>query len=67
MNEICSSKGRCQLFFVENRLEVMRIFGGIVATSLFSVDVPSSSESVWFGAEASGPKANNKVKTGEEY
>ena len=37
------SEGQCQLFISKNWTEIVRIYSGIVAASLFRVDVPSSS------------------------
>ena len=56
------SEGQCQLFVSKNGAEIMRIDTGIVATSLFRVDVPSSSQCVGFLSESSGTEPDDEVK-----
>lgn len=60
-----SPKRGGQLFGGENGAKVLRINTGIVVTSLFKIDVPSSSQGVRFGAETSGTEADDHVKGGE--
>jgi len=57
--------GDCKLFLSENRLEVVRVDYGIASTLPFWIDVPSSSESIWFGAETTRAEPDNKVELGE--
>jgi len=40
----------CKLFLSEDGLEVVRIDCGVASIPLFRIDVPLSSESIWFGA-----------------
>ena len=64
--EVCRTERRGELFGGENRAEVLRINGGIVATSLFKVDVPSSSQSIRLSSKTSRAKADDHVKRREE-
>ena len=45
-------KGQCQLLVSKNWMEIVRIYGGIVAASLLRVDIPSSSQSIGFRSES---------------
>ena len=56
------SKGRCQLFISKNWMEIVWIYGGIVAASLLKVDVPSSSQSIRFGSELSRAETDDEVE-----
>jgi len=57
--------GGCKLFLSENGLEVVRVDCGIASILLFRIDVPSSSKSIWFGAEMTRVEPNDKVELGE--
>ena len=48
----------------EYRAEVVRIYAGIVASSLFRVDVPSSCQCVGLGAQA---ETNGEVELTEKF
>jgi len=54
-----------KLFLNENRFEVMRVDCGIASISPFRIDVPLSSESVWFGAKTTRAEPDDKVELGE--
>jgi hypothetical protein len=54
--ESSSSKGRCQLLISKYWSEVMRVYTGIVATSLFWVDVRISSERIGLCSKFPGQK-----------
>ena len=56
------SKGRCQLFVSKNWMEIMWVYGGIVAASLLRVDVPSSSQSIGFGSELARAETDDEVE-----
>ena len=56
------SKGQCQLLISKNWMEIVDIYGGIVAASLLRVDVPSSSQSIGFGSELAGAETDDKVE-----
>ena len=60
--ECCCSEGQCQLLISEDRMEIVRVNGGIVAIPLFWVDVPSSSQSVGFCSEFSGAETDDQVE-----
>jgi len=60
-----SSYGGCKLFLSENGLEVVRVDCGIASIPPFRIDVPSSSESIWFCAETTRAEPDNKVELGE--
>jgi len=49
----------------EDRLEVVRVDCGVVSIPLFRIDIPLSSESVWFGTEMTRAKPDDKVELGE--
>jgi len=49
----------------ENGLEVVRVDCDIASIPPFRIDVPSSSESIWFGAEMTRAEPNDKVELGE--
>ena len=46
----------------KNWMELVRIYGGIVTTSLLRVHVPSSSQSVGFGSELAGEEMDDEVE-----
>jgi len=49
----------------EDGLEVMRVDCGVASIPPFWIDVPSSSESIWFGAETTRVEPDDKVELGE--
>jgi len=49
----------------EDRLEVVRIDYGVASIPPFRIDVPSSSESIWFCAETIRAESDDKVELGE--
>ena len=53
------------MFLSKDGLEVVRIDCGIASISPFRIDVPSSSESIQFGAEITRVEPNDKVELGE--
>ena len=55
-------KGRCQSFISKNWMEIVRIYGGIVAASLLRVDVASSSQNIRFGSELARAETDDKVE-----
>ena len=60
-----SSYGGCKLFLSKDGFEVVRVDCGIASISLFSIDVPSSSESIKFGAKTTRVEPDDKVELGE--
>ena len=42
-------------------MELVRIYGGIVAAPLLRVDIPSSSQSVGFGSKLAGTDMDDEV------
>jgi len=60
-----SSYRGCKLFLSEDGLEVVRVDCGIASIPLFRIDIPSSSESIWFSAEMTRTEPDNKVELGE--
>ena len=56
------SKGRCQLFVSKNWMEIVWIYGDIVAASLLRVDTPSSSQSVGFGIKSARAEMDDEVE-----
>ena len=53
------------MFLSEDRLEVVRVDCGIASIPPFRIDIPLSSESIWFCAKITRIEPNNKVKLGE--
>jgi len=49
----------------EDGYEVVRVDCGIASIPLFRIDISSSSESIWFGAETTRVEPNDKVELGE--
>ena len=47
--------------------DVRWIYAGIIASSLFRVDVPSSSKGVRFGTEMSGAESDDGIELTEEF
>jgi len=54
-----------KLFLSEDRFEVVRVDCGIASIPPFRIDIPSSSESIWFGAEMTRAEPDDKVELGE--
>jgi len=61
----CSLYGGCKLFLSEDGLEVVRVDCGIASIPPFRIDIPSSSESIKFGAEMIRVEPDDKVELGE--
>ena len=53
------------MFLSEDRFEVVRVDCGVASIPLFRIDVPLSSESIWFGAEMTRAEPDDKVELGE--
>ena len=53
------------MFLSEDRFEVVRVDCGVASISPFRIDVPSSSESIWFSAKTTRVEPNDKVELGE--
>jgi len=49
----------------EDRLEVVRVDCGIASIPPFRIDIPLSSESIWFGAETTKAEPDDKVELEE--
>jgi len=49
----------------EDELEVVRVDCGVASISLFRIDIPSSSESIWFGAKITRAEPDDKVELEE--
>jgi len=49
----------------EDGFEVVRVDCGVASISFFRIDVPLSSESVWFGVETTRAEPDDKVELGE--
>ena len=56
-----SSYGGCKLFLSEDGFEVVRVDCGIANIPSFRIDIPSSSESIWFCAEMTRMETDDKV------
>ena len=49
----------------ENQFEVVRVNCGIASISLFRVNIPLFSKSIWFGTEIIWAELDNKIKLQE--
>jgi len=49
----------------EDWFEVVRIDCGVASIPLFQIDIPLSSESIWFNAKMTKTKSDNKVELKE--
>jgi len=49
----------------EDRLEVMKVDCGIASIPPFRIDIPLSSESIWFGAKTTRMEPDDKVELEE--
>ena len=50
------------MFLSEDGLEVMRVDCSIASIPPFRIDIPSSSKSIWFGAEMTRAEPDDKVE-----
>ena len=53
------------MFLSEDGLEVVRVDCGIASIPPFRIDVPSSSESIWFCAELTRAEPDDKIELGK--
>ena len=53
------------MFLSEDGLEVVRVDCGIASIPPFRIDVPLSSESIWFCAKPTRAEPDDKVELGE--
>ena len=61
-DRVCCLKANVKLLLHEDRMEIVGVNGGIVISPLFRVDVPSSSQGIWFRTETPGMEVNDKIK-----
>ena len=59
-------EGQCQLLLHEYGAEIVRIYAGIVASSLFKIDIPSSCYPVRLGAQVARVEMNGEVELTEK-
>jgi len=57
-----SSYRGCKLFLSKDRFEVVRVNCGVASIPPFKIDVPLSSESIWFSTETTRAESNDKVE-----
>jgi len=57
--------GGCKLLLSRDWFEVVKVDYGIASISLFRVNIPLSSESVWFGAKITRMEPNDKIELEE--
>ena len=57
--------GGCKLFLSKDGLEVVRVDYGIASIPPFRIDIPLSSESIWFGAKMTRAELDDKIKLEE--
>ena len=53
------------MFLSKDGLKVVKVDCGIASIPLFRIDIPSSSKSVWFGAETTRAEPDDKIELGE--
>ena len=53
------------MFLSEDWFEVVRVDCDIASIPLFRIDIPLSSEDIWFGAKMTRTKSDNKVELKE--
>ena len=53
------------MFLSEDGLKVVRVDYSIASIPPFRINIPSSSESIWFGAKMTWTESNDKIKLGE--
>ena len=51
----------------ENRLKILRVDSGVVATSLFKVHIPATGKCIRFGTELPRSEADDEVELGKEF
>ena len=56
------SEGGCKLLVSEHWPNIVRVNSCIAPFPLFRVDIPSSSQCIWFGSEFSGTETNHEVE-----
>ena len=54
--------GECKVLG-EDRMEIVGVNGGIIVSPLFRVDVPSSSQGIWFRAKVPGMEIDDEIKS----
>ena len=54
-----------KLFLSKDRFEVVRVDCGIASIPPFRIDIPLSSESIWFGTEMARVEPDDKVELGK--
>jgi len=57
--------GGCKLFLSEDGLEVVRVDCSVASIPPFRIDIPSSSESIWFCAKMTRMEPDDKVELRE--
>lgn len=60
-------EGRCELLLSEDWAKVLRIDLGIVLIPLFGVDVPASSQCIWYRSEPSGMEPDNHIELAQKF
>ena len=55
------------MFLAEDQFEVLRIYSGVVATSLFMVIIPSACQCIRFGTEFARAEPDNEFELGEVF
>ena len=63
-----SDRARClkaniKLFLGEDGTEIVGVNGGIIVSPLFRVDIPSSSQGIWFHAEMPRMEVDDEIES----
>ena len=61
------SEGGCKLLISEYWPEIVRVNSCIIRFPPFRVDVPSSSQCIWFGSELSRMETNYEVELRQKF
>ena len=56
-------KANIKLFLHEDRMEIVGVNSGIIISPLFRVDVPSSSQGIWFCAKMPRTEADDEIES----
>ena len=56
-------KANIKLFLSEDGTEIVGVDGGIIISPLFRVDIPSSSQGIWFHAKVPGMETDDEIES----
>ena len=59
----CCLKANVKLFLGEDGTEIVGVNGGIIISPLFRVDIPLSSQGIWFRAKVPRTKMDDEIES----